>query len=130
MCTKVRLIFLHSLLAFIVNLVELMARYVSTSLFLPQDPYDSWTRSAADKYISLANTLEQLDPAEVDHVYNELEPVDPNALEGEWNMHVIDTGHPAQALADDILPLLSTMDFNEDAEKVKQCCILPFNISN
>ncbi|RAK87644.1 hypothetical protein BO79DRAFT_150488 [Aspergillus costaricaensis CBS 115574] len=95
-----------------------MARYVSTSLCLPQDPYNSWTRSAADKYISLANALEQLDPAEVDHVYNELEPVDPNSLEGEWDMHVIDTGHPAQALAEDILPLLSTMDFDEDAEKV------------
>ena len=121
MCTKVRPISLHSLLAFIVKLVELMARYVSTSLFLPQDPYNSWTRSAADKYISLANALEQLDPAEVDHVYNELEPVDPNSLDGEWDMHVIDTGHPAQALAEDILPLLSTMDFDEDAEKVKQC---------
>ncbi|BCS01306.1 uncharacterized protein AKAW2_51647S [Aspergillus luchuensis] len=103
MCTKVRPIVSHSLLAFIVNLVELM------------------TRSAADKYISLANALEQLDPAEVDHVYNELEPVDPNALEGEWDMHVIDTGHPAQALAEDVLPLLSTMDFDDDAEKVKQC---------
>ncbi|GJP97402.1 FAD binding domain family protein [Aspergillus niger] len=76
------------------------------------------TRTPAAKYISLTNALEPLDPAEVDHIYSELEPADPALLEGEWDMHVIDTGHPAQALAEDILPLLSTMDFTEDAEKV------------
>ncbi|OJJ73419.1 hypothetical protein ASPBRDRAFT_194369 [Aspergillus brasiliensis CBS 101740] len=76
------------------------------------------TRTPADKYISLTNTLEPLDPTEVDNIYSELEPADPTLLDGEWDMHVIDTGHPAQALAEDILPLLSTMDFNEEAEKV------------
>lgn len=97
---------------------------------LTHDPVDLWYRTPAAKYISLTNALEPLDPAEVDHVYSELEPADPALLEGEWDMHVIDTGHPAQALAEDILPLLSTMDFTEDAEKVRQCCVPLLNISN
>ncbi|PYI11767.1 hypothetical protein BO78DRAFT_100778 [Aspergillus sclerotiicarbonarius CBS 121057] len=78
------------------------------------------TRTPADEYIFLTKKDDQLDPAVVDDVYSKLEPADPASLDGEWDMHVIDTGHPAQALAEDILPLMGTMDSNKGAERVHE----------
>lgn len=81
-------------------------------------PTENRPSTPADEYIFLANKDDQLDPSEVDDVYSKLQPANPASLDGEWDMHVIDTGHPAQALAEDIIPLMSTIGPDEGAEKV------------
>ncbi|PWY94646.1 hypothetical protein BO94DRAFT_280619 [Aspergillus sclerotioniger CBS 115572] len=78
------------------------------------------TRTPADEYVLLTNKDARLDPSEVDDIYSQLQPADPASLEGEWDMHVIDTGHPAQALAEDILPLMNTMDPDAGTGKIHE----------
>ncbi|PWY88235.1 hypothetical protein BO70DRAFT_419850 [Aspergillus heteromorphus CBS 117.55] len=76
--------------------------------------------SPADEYIALTSALNQLTPAEVDDAYSKLPLAEPESLEGEWDVHVIDTGHPAHALAADILPLVNTLYSEEGVDKVHE----------
>ncbi|RAH86938.1 hypothetical protein BO86DRAFT_384926 [Aspergillus japonicus CBS 114.51] len=73
----------------------------------------------AQKYLALTQTPGQLDRAELETIYDRLNPVSPTFLDGEWSIHLLDTGHPAQAIAEDGLPLIRTLFSLEETEKNK-----------
>ncbi|PYH79238.1 hypothetical protein BO82DRAFT_356611 [Aspergillus uvarum CBS 121591] len=92
---------------------------------IPQDP--------TEEYLALTQTLGQLDRAELETIYDRLNPVTPEFLDGEWSIHLLDTGHPAQAIAEDGLPLVRTLFSLEETEKVREirfhgigaCAVIP-----
>ncbi|RAH47286.1 uncharacterized protein BO95DRAFT_513281, partial [Aspergillus brunneoviolaceus CBS 621.78] len=75
------------------------------------------TQNPTEEYLALTQTPGRLDRTELETIYDRLNPVSPEFLDGEWSIHLLDTGHPAQAIATDGLPLIRTLFSLEETEK-------------
>ncbi|RAK77823.1 uncharacterized protein BO72DRAFT_495755 [Aspergillus fijiensis CBS 313.89] len=98
-----------------------------------REPVAAGTQNPTEEYLALTQTPGRLDRAELETIYDRLNPVSPKFLDGEWSIHLLDTGHPAQAIATDGLPLIRTLFSLEETEKVRQirfhgidaCAVIP-----
>jgi hypothetical protein len=52
--------------------------------------------SPAEKFLKITQAGGKLDVAEVEKLYNQVEPVTIEAMLGEWESGSIDIGHPGQ----------------------------------
>ncbi|KAJ5656244.1 hypothetical protein N7507_008194 [Penicillium longicatenatum] len=72
------------------------------TLQLPIFPWNYFQTSPAKQFLSLMNSPGILNPKYIDQIFQELKPIKPDNLMGEWDGFILSTGHP---FGNDVAPL-------------------------
>ncbi|KAJ6037072.1 hypothetical protein N7540_001351 [Penicillium herquei] len=84
------------------------------TLQLPIFPLEYLQTSPAKRFLSLRNSPGLLNPAYIDGIFQELKPIKPENLMGEWDGFILSTGHPLETELEELNWFGNTFDSNDD----------------
>ncbi|GAT21973.1 hypothetical protein RIB2604_01500010 [Aspergillus luchuensis] len=67
------------------------------------------TGPVEEYFLSLIKEQESFDSRELQNVFDHLPGVQPDVLLGEWEVHLLRTGHPSDLVAERLLPLIKVV---------------------
>ncbi|KAJ5719315.1 hypothetical protein N7493_007770 [Penicillium malachiteum] len=84
------------------------------TLQLPIFPLEYLQTSPTKRFLSLRNSPGLLNPAYIDEIFQELRPIKPENLMGEWDGFILPTGHPFETELEELNWLGNTFDSTDD----------------
>ncbi|KAJ5802834.1 uncharacterized protein N7503_005284 [Penicillium pulvis] len=84
------------------------------TLQFPIFPRDYFQPSPAKQFLSLKNSPGILNPAYIDQIFQELKPIKPDNLMGEWDGYILSTGHPFESELEELNWFGNTFDSKDD----------------
>ncbi|KAJ5279579.1 hypothetical protein N7478_004951 [Penicillium angulare] len=84
------------------------------TLQLPIFPLEYFQTSPTKRFLSLKNSPGVLNPAYIDEIFQELKPIKPDNLMGEWDGYILSTGHPFENELEELNWFGNTFDSKDD----------------
>lgn len=85
---------------------------------IPILPYDFFQSNMTARFLSLIESAGPLRPATIEAIFGELKPIKPDKLIGEWDGHILPTGHPFGEVLEDLNWFGNKFDSTENVAPV------------
>ncbi|KAJ5653874.1 hypothetical protein N7490_000877 [Penicillium lividum] len=84
------------------------------TLQLPFLPWKYFKPNPAKRFLSMTDSPGVLNPAKIDQIFQDLKPIKPDNLIGEWDGFILPTGHPFEDDLEDLNWFGNTFDSMDD----------------
>ena len=104
----------HSVKSSPLHIAQLSNVISKMTLQFPIFPLEYFQASPAKRFLSLKNSPGILNPAYIDEIFQELRPIKPDNLMGEWDGFILSTGHPFEHELEELNWFGNTFDCTDD----------------